>query len=157
MRVTTRSVLVALALLCVAAVGAALFTQHVWDMRPCPWCILQRVIFLLIALLLLLGAFLPGRVAFVGLGVLAALCGIAAALYQHFVAAKSTSCNLTLADKIVSGLGLDRLLPPVFEVKASCADAAVDLLHLPYEFWSLGLYVLLALGAVWALRLPTRP
>ena len=30
-----------------------------------------------------------------------AFAGIAAALYQHFVAAKSTSCNLTLADKIV--------------------------------------------------------
>lgn len=153
MKPSQRGALVALALLCLAAVGAALFTQHVWDMQPCPWCILQRVIFVLIALLLLLGAWLPGRVAFVGLGVLAALAGIAAALYQHFVAAKSTSCNLTLADKIVSGIGLDKLLPPVFEVKASCADAAVDLLHLPYEFWSLGLFVIVAAGAVWALRL----
>lgn len=153
MKLSQRGALVALALLCLAAVGAALFTQHVWDMQPCPWCILQRVIFVLIALLLLLGAWLPGRVAFVGLGVLAALAGIAAALYQHFVAAKSTSCNLTLADKIVSGIGLDKLLPPVFEVKASCADAAVDLLHLPYEFWSLGLFVIVAAGAVWALRL----
>jgi disulfide bond formation protein DsbB len=153
MKLSQRGALVALALLCLAAVGAALFTQHVWDMQPCPWCILQRVIFVLIALLLLLGAWLPGRVAFVGLGVLAALAGIAAALYQHFVAAKSTSCNLTLADRIVSGIGLDKLLPPVFEVKASCADAAVDLLHLPYEFWSLGLFVIVAAGAVWALRL----
>jgi disulfide bond formation protein DsbB len=153
MKLTSRSALVALALLCLAAVAAALVSQHVFDMQPCPWCILQRVIFVLIAVLLLLGAFLPGRIAFVGLAVLAALAGIAAALYQHFVAAKSTSCNLTLADKIVSGIGLDKLLPPVFEVRASCADAAVDLLHLPYEFWSLGLYVLLAVAAVWALRL----
>lgn len=154
MKLSQRSVLVALALLCLAAVGAALFTQHVWDMQPCPWCILQRVIFLLVAVLLLLGAFVPGRIAFVVLAVLAALAGIAAALYQHFVAAKSTSCNLTLADKIVSGIGLDKLLPAVFEVKASCADAAVDLLHMPYEFWSLGLFVIVAAGAVWALRLP---
>ncbi len=153
MKLTSRSVLVALALLCLAAVGAALVSQHVFDMQPCPWCILQRVIFVLIAVLLLLGAFLPGRIAFVGLAVLAALAGIAAALYQHFVAAKSTSCNLTLADKIVSGISLDKLLPPVFEVRASCADAAVDLLHVPYEFWSLGLYVVIAVAAVWALRL----
>ncbi|WP_341890438.1 disulfide bond formation protein B [Variovorax sp. YR752] len=153
MKLTSRSVLVALALLCIAAVGAALVSQHVFEMQPCPWCILQRVIFVLIALLLLLGAFLPGRIAFVGLAVLSALAGIAAALYQHFVAAKSSSCNLTLADKIVSGIGLDKLLPPVFEVRASCADAAVDLLHLPYEFWSLGLYVVLVVAAVWALRL----
>ncbi len=153
MKLSSRSALIALALLCLAAVGAALVSQHVFDMQPCPWCILQRVIFVLIAVLLLLGAFVPGRVAWVGLSVLAALAGIAAALYQHFVAAKSTSCNLTLADKIVSGIGLDKLLPPVFEVRASCADAAVDLLHVPYEFWSLGLYVVLVVGAVWALRL----
>ena len=34
------------------------------------------------------------------------LAGIAAALWQHFVAAASESCNLTLAEKIISGLGL---------------------------------------------------
>ncbi|HNJ83412.1 MAG TPA: disulfide bond formation protein B [Piscinibacter sp.] len=152
MTLVPRKTFVALALLCIAAVGAALFTQYAWDMQPCPWCILQRVIFLLIAVLLLLAAYAPGRVLFAGLGVLAAGAGIAAALYQHFVAAKSTSCNLTLADKIVSGIGLDKLLPAVFEVRASCADAAVDLLHLPYEFWSLGLYVFVAVAALWALR-----
>ena len=152
MTLAPRKTFVALALLCIAAVGAALFTQYAWDMQPCPWCILQRVIFLLIAVLLLLAAYAPGRVLFAGLGVLAAGAGIAAALYQHFVAAKSTSCNLTLADKIVSGIGLDKLLPAVFEVRASCADAAVDLLHLPYEFWSLGLYVFVAVAALWALR-----
>lgn len=152
MTLVPRKTFVALALLCIAAVGAALFTQYAWDMQPCPWCILQRVIFLLIAVLLLLAAYAPGRVLFAGLGVLAAGAGIAAALYQHFVAAKSTSCNLTLADKIVSGIGLDKLLPAVFEVRASCADAAVDLLHLPYEFWGLGLYVFVAVAALWALR-----
>ena len=152
MTLAPRKIFVALALLCIAAVGAALFTQYAWDMQPCPWCILQRVIFLLIAVLLLFAAYAPGRVLFAGLGVLAAGAGIAAALYQHFVAAKSTSCNLTLADKIVSGIGLDKLLPAVFEVRASCADAAVDLLHLPYEFWSLGLYVFVAVAALWALR-----
>ena len=151
MKLTSRSVLVALALLCLAAVGAALFTQYVWDMQPCPWCILQRVIFLLIAALLLLGAFLPGRMAFVGLAVLAALAGIAAALYQHFVAAKSSSCNLTLADKIMSGSGLDGLLPEVFAARASCADAAVNMFGVPYEFWSLALFAMVGALAVLAM------
>lgn len=141
MRLTQRGWLVAIAALCLAAVAAALFTQYAWDMQPCPWCILQRLIFVLIAILALAGAFLPGRIAFAGLAALAAFGGIAAALYQHFVAAKSSSCNLTLADKIVSGLGLDKALPVVFEVKASCADAAVNLAGIPYEFWSLALFV----------------
>ena len=141
MRLTQPGWLAAIAALCLGAVVAALITQYGFDMQPCPWCILQRVLFVLIAILALGAAFLPGRIAFAALAVASAFAGIAAALYQHFVAAKSTSCNLTLADKIVSGLGLDRALPFVFEVKASCADAAVDLLGMPYEFWSLSLFV----------------
>jgi disulfide bond formation protein DsbB len=70
---------------------------------------------------------------------------LAAALWQHFVAAASDSCKLTLAERIISGLGLDGSLPEIFQPRASCADAAVDLLGLPYEFWSLGLFVLLGL------------
>lgn len=151
MRLTQRGALLALALFCFALVGAALVSQHVYDMQPCPWCILQRIIFLVIALLLLAGAFLPGRTLFVVGAVAFALSGIVTALYQHFVAAKSSSCNLTLADKIISGLGLDKALPPVFEVKASCADAAVDMLHVPYEFWSLGFFVVLAVAASYVL------
>lgn len=141
MRLTPRGWLAAIAALCLGAVIAALITQYGFDMQPCPWCILQRLLFVVVAILALAAAFLPGRIAFSGLAALAAFGGIAAALYQHFVAAKSTSCNLTLADKIVSGLGLDRAVPFVFEVKASCADAAVDLAGVPYEFWSLALFV----------------
>jgi len=145
MRLTQRGWLVAIAALSIGAVCAALFTQYVWDMQPCPWCILQRLLFVVIALLALAGAFLPGRIVFAGLTALAAFGGIAAAVYQHFVAAKSTSCNLTLADRIVSATGLDRALPLVFEVKASCADAAVNLAGMPYEFWSLALFVVVVM------------
>ncbi len=151
MRLSQRGVLLALSLLCFALVGAALVSQHVFDMQPCPWCILQRIIFLVLALLLLAGAFLPGRAVFVVGSVAFALAGIVTALYQHFVAAKSQSCNLTLADKIISGLGLDKAVPAMFEVKASCADAAVDMLHVPYEFWSLGFFVVVAVAATYTL------
>ena len=39
--------------------------------------------------------------------------------------------------------GLDSLLPDVFAAYASCADAAVNLFRMPYEFWSGALFVLL--------------
>ena len=129
-----------------AAVGAALVSQHVFGMQPCPWCVLQRVIFLAIALACVLGLVWRnrfGRRVGALLGGLLALCGIGAALWQHFKAAASASCNLTLADKIVGRwLQLDQLLPDVFEPRASCADAAVSLLGVPYDFWSLALFVL---------------
>ena len=136
-------------LLPLAAVGAALVSQHVFDMQPCPWCVLQRVIFVALAL-----AALPAVLSrsagvhrlMAGLTVLLAACGAAAALWQHFVAASTTSCKMSLADRIVSGLGLDSLLPQVFAAYASCADAAVKLLGLPYEAFSLALS--LGLGAL---------
>lgn len=144
-----RLVMALLGLLSLAAVGVALVSQHVFGMQPCPWCVLQRLIFVLIGIVCLLGAALPARAAVLGAGlvglVLAGL-GSASALYQHFVAAQSASCNLTLADRIVSGTQLDVLLPAIFEVRASCADAAVSLLGVPYEFWALALFTLIELA-----------
>ena len=49
----------AMALACVLAVVFALFAQYVLDMRTRPWCFLQRLLFLVIALLCLLCALLP--------------------------------------------------------------------------------------------------
>ena len=138
------------ALLAFAAVGAALVSQHSFDMQPCPWCILQRLLFVLIGGVALVGLALRGgsaRRATALVVLVLAGCGIAAALWQHFVAASSSSCNLTLADRIVSGLGLDGLMPEVFQARASCADAAVNLLGVPYAFWSLLLFAALALLA----------
>jgi len=149
-------VLSGVALVCVAAVAAALVSQHAFDMQPCPWCVLQRVIFLSIALACGIGLLWRGRVGRLvstGLALLLAVSGIAAALWQHFQAAASASCNLTLADKIVSGfLHLDSLLPDLFSPRASCADAAVNLLGVPYDFWSLALFSAIALTTIRALR-----
>ncbi|MFN0185401.1 MAG: disulfide bond formation protein B [Aquabacterium sp.] len=134
--------------LALAAVAAALVSQHVYDMQPCPWCILQRLLFVLIGVVGLLVAARPGWTtagAFAIDGLASA--GIAAALWQNQVASRSVSCNLTLADRIVSGSGLDRLLPDVFAVRSNCADAQVALLGLPYEIWSLVLFALLAMLA----------
>jgi disulfide bond formation protein DsbB len=133
--------------LCLAALAAALLTQHGLDMQPCAWCVLQRLIFLCIALAALIGLAwraAPGQVLSALLMLGLSLSGVAAALWQHFVAAASTSCNLALADRIISGLGLDGSLPEIFQPRASCAEAAVKLLGVPYEFWSLALFTLLA-------------
>lgn len=150
-----RQSLLAIAALAIAGVAAALVGQYGYDMRPCPWCILQRVMFVLIALLCVIGALLPSRPAqraAAGGVVVIALLGIAAALWQHFVAAKSTSCNLTFADKVLSALQIESLSAGLFGITGSCADAVVDLLGVPFEFWSLGLFVALAAIALSALR-----
>lgn len=149
----------AVALICFGAVGLALLSQYRFDMPPCPWCTFQRLIFLVIGTLALLGALLGSallRSVVAGLGVLLALGGVASALWQHHVAAASVSCNLTLADRIMQSLGLYEHLPSVFAPMASCAEAAVDLLGVPYAYWSLACFALCGLLCVQALRAPAR-
>lgn len=150
-RTPATGVLVGVAVVCVGAVAAALVSQHVYDMQPCPWCVLQRLIFLGVGAAALLGvlwrSLLGQRVAAAGV-LLVSLLGAAAALWQHFVASGADSCNLTLADRILSSLTLDARLPQVFAAYASCADAKVNLVGLPYEFWSLLLFVLLGVTAL---------
>ena len=158
MNLTARWVWIGAGTLPVVAVCIALFTQHGLGMQPCPWCVLQRLIFLSISATawigLALGAALPRRTMALLMSLLAA-CGMAAATWQHFVAAASASCNLTLADRVMSATGLDNLWPEVFAPYASCADAAATLLGVPYEFYSFALFVLLGIAALWLLRRPT--
>ncbi len=140
------------AALSLGAVGAALVSQHVFDMQPCPWCVLQRLIFVVVAAACGLGLVWSsalGRRVAAGLALLASAAGVAAAVWQNQVAAQTESCARTLADRIVNATGLDGLLPEIFQARASCIDAAVDLLGVPYEFYSLALYLVLAAGAAW--------
>ena len=154
MTTSSRAVLAGIAGAALAALAAALVSQHGYDMQPCPWCVLQRLILVLIALVAIGGlawrSAIGQRSTAFGLLLLCSA-GIAAALWQHFVAAASNSCNLTLADRIMSASGLPGLLPDVFEARATCADAAVSLLGVPYAFWGLALFVAIEAAAVWLL------
>jgi disulfide bond formation protein DsbB len=144
---------------CAAAVAAAIWLQYHLNMQPCPWCILQRILFIGIAAMSLVAAAQPWATLRRLLSVLVVgLCanGVAAAYWQHFVAAKSNSCALTLADKVITTLGVDTRWPDYFEVRASCADAAANLLGVPFEFWSLALFALVALLALVSALTPAR-
>jgi protein dithiol:quinone oxidoreductase len=153
-RIRIPQVLTIVALLAIAAVALAVTAQYVFDMQPCPWCVLQRFIYIVIAVLALLGAFLSrsARRVAIGLALLGALSGIASALYQQLAAVNENSCDLSLAERITTGLHLDRILPQLFIAYASCADAAVSVLHIPFAVWSCAMYAVLALLLAWTLR-----
>lgn len=150
-----------IALLCVVALTFALVSQHVFDMQPCAWCVLQRLIFVAIALMCWAGL-LAGRMAgwlqrlaallVMGLGI----AGIVAAWYQYTVAAKMFSCDMTFADRFMVQSGLDANVPWLFGIFASCMDARVDLLGIEYALWSLGLFVVIAVLGLAALLQPAR-
>lgn len=150
-----KNVLTAIAFLSFGAVGAALFSQHVLGMLPCAWCIFQRLLFILIGALAVLGALTGSRPIMrfsLLLVILISIAGVAAAWHQMTVAAQSFSCDQTLADRIVVGSGLDGAMPWLFGIYATCMDAAVSILGLDFAAWSLLLYVVFAGACVLSLR-----
>ncbi len=144
-----------------AALGAALFSQHV--MAPCSWswCILQRILFLAIAAFALLGllgsTFRPWRLLNWGLIALTAMAGIAVAWHQITVAAKAFSCDQTFADRVVSGSGLESLAPWLFGIYATCLDASVRVLGIEYAAWGLALFAIYANYSLAMLKTSWRP
>jgi len=152
-----RRVLTLVFALSIGALLVALISQHLFDMYPCAWCVLQRLIFVVIAALALLG--MIGfkvrwfRRLILLLMVTASAAGAWAAWHQITVAAKLFSCDQTLADQIISGSGLDAALPWLFGVYATCMDASVSILGMDYAAWALTLFAILfvlVLAAIWA-------
>lgn len=152
------SLRLSLAVLFLLATGGflfALFSQHVLGMQPCAWCILQRMICVAIAVVAGLGWLWhrhAARLASLVAGLLA-VAGVIAAWFQHTVAARQFSCDLSLADRLVSGSGLDAALPSLFGIYATCAEASVNLFGVAYEVWSLLLFALMgviAVAGLWA-------
>lgn len=154
---TPPRMLAAAAVVSLAALAAALVAQYQFDIKPCPWCVMQRGIFILIAVVSVLGWCLHRVKAarIVALLLVAALgvAGLVAAGYQHEVASKLASCDMTFADKVLTALDLEARWPSVFMVTASCSEAsAYTLLGQPYEIWSGLLFTLIALGALLTLK-----
>jgi len=149
-----RRALLLIAALCLAAVGIALVSQYAFDMPPCAWCVMQRLIYLVIAALAVLGALVPERAGRIALAacLLTTIAGAVAAGYQHNVAAQSFSCDMTFADRLMTASGLEALLPAIFGIYATCMDAAVTVLGVEYAVWSLGLFALIGVIALAAMR-----
>jgi protein dithiol:quinone oxidoreductase len=141
---------------CFAVVALALVLQHGFDMKPCAWCTFQRLIYLVLGVLFLIASRVvmarnPNLKSGVGLALVAELLaagGLWASLHQHFVASASASCDLTLADRVVMSVDLDKLLPWLFKASASCDQANVPLLGLPFALWSALAFAILMLIAL---------
>jgi protein dithiol:quinone oxidoreductase len=141
-------------LVCFAAVGFALYSQHVWDMQPCPWCIAQRIVFILAGLIALIASFAHAKVRLIML-LPAVLCGFGVGMagYQHWVAKYQSSCSYSNAEKFVRWTGLDELVPWAFDITATCADAAkANLAGIPYEVASGLLLLFLSIGALFLFK-----
>lgn len=143
-----------IALLSFLAVGFALISQHFFSIPPCAWCVLQRLIFIVLGLFSLVAGVLrqlghqrSSTVASL-LALASAIGGILAAWYQVSVAQHLFSCDQTFADRFITQSGLESGLPWLFGIYASCMDARQPLFGIEYAYWSLGLFIILGLGVL---------
>lgn len=151
---TGRRALALVLTLTLAGLATALVLQHAFDMRPCAWCVAQRVVYLAIALLATVGLMTGGlarHVAAVLVGV-GAMTGVGLAAWQHFVAAEAGSCGFAWPARKIYEWRLDEFAPWLFQANASCAEANVPLLGVPFALWSMALFVALEALAILTLR-----
>lgn len=158
---SSRALLHAIAWLSLAAVALALVSQHVFDMRPCAWCVFQRVLFLVIAVVCWATLALPRAATWAlrtGALLVSALSvgGVLAAWYQHTVASNMFSCDMTFADQFMVKSGLDSAVPWLFGIFATCSDARVNLLGVEYALWALALFAVFSVVSLIAVFRPSR-
>ena len=145
-----------LALVCVGLLAFGLYLQHVVGLEPCPMCIVQRYVMVLMGLVALLGAGLSGRTASLMAGsVLVLLAGSGA-----YVAARQTwlqwyppevvSCGRDFYGMIET-FPLQRAIPMIFKGGGDCSKVDWTFLGGSIANWSFVAFVglgLLALATV---------
>lgn len=135
--------------------AAALYSQHVLNMEPCPLCIFQRVAVMAVGAVALLMALIPNRQKTVGLAAailisIPALIGLSIALRQRYIQGLPPSevpaCGPGL-DFMLNTLPLQGVIQTVLNGSGECA--VVDyFLGVPLPIWS-ALFFVFAIGMAW--------
>jgi len=148
----SRTVLLIVAAVSFALIGAALFLQHAHDMQPCPLCVIQRYLFLAIGIAALVGAF-AGKIKLgAGVALLAALGGLGVVGKHLYVLANpGFSCGIDPMETMLNKIPTATLLPWLFQADGLCENATDGIFGLSIPQWSAVWFVLLTLTLVWVL------
>ena len=156
-RIPTPLLWLAIALTGMALVAGS-FIMVAWlKLQPCPLCVAQRTLFMLMGVAALAAFFahrnLAGRVAG-GLAVLTALSGVAVAGYQIWMQhqpANMFSCGAetNFVEDIVYWLG--QHVPVLLDAPGVCQDTALLIFGYSLAVWALVAFVACAVLGLWAL------
>ena len=150
---TSKPILLAVAFMSFAMLGAGLYVQFVEKMLPCPWCIIQRYIFAAIAIICLITAFLPARFTRMGAGagMLAAITGMGAAVWLLWVQAHpGLSCGIDPLETSLNKVFTAELLPFLFKADGLCTTEYPPILGLSVPLWALVWFTIFAVASGWA-------
>ena len=146
-------------LVCVGLLGFALYLQHGQGLDPCPWCVVQRLGFMLVGLIALLGALhgpaARGIVVYSVLGFVAAAAGAAAGAYHVFLQSdpvRAMKCVGSPVETVLDWLEIGKLAPALLQYDGPCTLKPWSFLGLSIPEWSLAWFVILAVAFVATLR-----
>jgi len=140
---------------CVALIAFALYTQHYLYLNPCPLCIFQRIAFIALGIVFLVGGLhaprsAGGRRAYGVLAMIPALAGIGIASRHvwltHLPPDQVPSCGPPL-DFMMEASPLADVVKQVLTGSGECAKVDWTFLGMSMPAWSLAWFVLLALWA----------
>ena len=144
---------------CASLLGWAYYLQYVEGLDPCPLCIFQRVVVLVIALIFLVGTFHePGRV---GAWIYALLLLIAAGIGTALATRQVWLQSLPKDQVPACGMGLSYMLDTmpfldairrVLEGSGECAEKAWVFLGLSIAGWTLAFFVAIAFVGIALVR-----
>lgn len=143
-------------LLCGILLATGIFLELVLKLEPCPLCILQRLTFIVLGILFLIGCLLPlqpkGRCYFQLFIAAVALFGVCTAGRQVWIehlplyALPSCGASLKYLFQILSPF---RALQIVFQGTGSCAEVKWRFLGLSLPMWSLLAFVFFMGLSIW--------
>ena len=153
---SSRNLLLAIAAVSIALVGAALYLQHAKDMLPCPLCVIQRYLFLGIAFFSLIGASMGKSAnkikAGAGLALLCALGGLGVVgKHLYVLAHPGFSCGIDPMETTLNKIPTATLMPWLFRADGLCEAAQETVFGLNVPQWSAVWFVILTLALVWVL------
>jgi disulfide bond formation protein DsbB len=149
---TSRSILLAVAVLALALLGVALYLQHVENMQTCPLCVIQRYAFAAVALICLIGAALPRAAAksVAGMGALAAAAGAGVAGWHLWIKAHpATSCGIDPLETSLNTIPTANLLPFLFKADGLCTTDYAPIFGLSIPQWSLLWFIMFVIVLGW--------
>ncbi len=155
--VPVRAWFVTLGLGCLGLVAFGMELQNMLRLSPCPLCIFQRVLYIVIAVIGLLGfAFPVGRLLWCALIVALAALGFGVAAYQTWMQAfphLAPECSFTdpnIFERIVDWLGMQ--MPSLFLATGFCTSREWEFLGLSMANWSVVIFAAIALYATLLFR-----
>ncbi|MBC3806766.1 disulfide bond formation protein B [Undibacterium seohonense] len=149
----TKALLITIILACLGLLGFAMYLQLVLDMLPCPFCVIQRYAFALIALVCLLSLFKPKFMR----GAMSAslsfsLIGGGIASYQLWVIAQPLgSCGADLWSGPINSLFPAKLFPVMFRANGLCETPYDPILGLSIPTWALVWFLVFAVASIYLL------